>query len=443
MDASKRRSERLACDRCHGQKLRCTRASGHTKACQRCVKAGEKCTYSPPLRLGRPINKPSQPQPLPHNDNSPDSQSSLTSTSEPTHGSVDHFDDSLASHTSPSMSGIEGLDRRITDLLYPDLQSTPNSSPVSSTVVALSGCDSATLATPSHETDMFDDAFLDSSFLSSDFGQLKETSTTTVGDSRVVDQGQQQQPFAHCNLDDLSVYPANNPRSAPNAAQPSSGSSSTQIHLLRLLSRLQDTPLLCLIEEPGGFAQAIEETAKVSNILLDIMESLIGPMLASPSTDAQCGCKKAMYTCSHAAAQVKDAANTNITVFLTIVTCYVQILQNIQTLSTKLCEIVRSNDPGRTLRNLACIQIGSCGTSLATPAIQASMIAQLLSQLLGEIQKKVAQLSCVTMGYPLHMQIRRGPGSSSFTDIISHVNRNIVNIDAQVNSELSDILQNC
>ncbi|KID74211.1 uncharacterized protein G6M90_00g081660 [Metarhizium brunneum] len=440
MDAAKRRSERLACDRCHGQKLRCTRASGHSKACQRCVKAGEKCTYSPPLRLGRPINKTSQTHTQPHNENSPGSQSSLTSASEPTHGSVDHFDVSLASHTSPSMSGMEGLDRRITDLLYPDLQSTPNSSPVSSTVVVSSGCDSATLATPCHEADMFDDAFLDSGFFSSDFGQLKET---TVGDSSVVDQSQQPQPFTHCNLDDLVVYPASNPRSSPNPAQLSSGSSSTQIHLLRLLSRLQDTPLLCLIEEPGGFAQAIEETAKVSNILLDIIESLIGPMLASPSTDAQCGCKKTMYTCSHAAAQVKDAANTNITVFLTIVTCYVQILQNIQALSTRLCEIVRSNDPERTLRNLACIQIGSCGTSLATPAIQASMIAQLLSQLLREIQRKVAQLSCVTMGYPLHMQIRRGPGSSSFTDIISHVNSDIVNIDAQVNSELSDILQNC
>ncbi|KID69143.1 Zn(2)-C6 fungal-type DNA-binding domain protein, partial [Metarhizium hybridum] len=443
MDAAKRRSERLACDRCHGQKLRCTRASGHSKACQRCVKAGEKCTYSPPLRLGRPINKTSQTHTQPHNENSPESQSSLTSASEPTHGSVDHFDVSLASHTSPSMSGMEGLDRRITDLLYPDLQTTPNSSPVSSTVVVSSGCDSATLATPCHEADMFDDAFLDSGFFSSDFGQLKEASTTTVGDSSVVDQSQHQQPFTHCNLDDLSVYPANNPRSSPNPTQPGSGSSSTQIHLLRLLSRLQDTPLLCLIEEPGGFAQAIEETAKVSNILLDIIDSLIGPMLASPSTDAQCGCKKTMYTCSHAAAQVKDAANTNITVFLTIVTCYVQILQNIQALSTRLCEIVRSNDPERTLRNLACIQIGSCGTSLATPAIQASMIAQLLSQLLREIQKKVAQLSGVTMGYPLHMQIRRGPGSSSFTDIISHVNSDIVNIDAQVNSELSDILQNC
>lgn len=54
MDGPKRRLERLACDRCHRQKLRCSRASHSSRACQRCVKAGERCTYSPPLRLGRP-----------------------------------------------------------------------------------------------------------------------------------------------------------------------------------------------------------------------------------------------------------------------------------------------------------------------------------------------------------------------------------------------------
>ncbi|TWU73885.1 hypothetical protein ED733_002614 [Metarhizium rileyi] len=138
------------------------------------------------------------------------------------------------------------------------------------------------------------------------------------------------------------------------------------------------------------------------------MESIIGPMLASPSTDAQCGCREE---------KVKDAANTNATVFLTIATCYVQILQNIQALSTKLCEIVRSNNQGSTLRSLTCIRIGSCGTSLANPAIQASIIAQLLSQLPREIQKKVAQLSCVTMGYSTQLQIRRGAGSS-FSQIL-------------------------
>ncbi|OAA37640.1 hypothetical protein NOR_07017 [Metarhizium rileyi] len=305
MNASKRRSERLACDRCHGQKLRCTRALSNSKACQRC----------PPV-------------PKQHEVDSPDSQSSLSSTYEPPHGAVDHFDASLASHISPCMSGTDVFNRRITDLLYPDLQSTLDSSPITSTFVAPSGCDSATLAAPSHEADMFDDAFLENSFFSGEITQLKEHSTAIVGHSRVVDQSQQQ--YTHY-MDDLHMEPVNSLGSVPSAPQATAGSNSTQIQLLRLLSRLQDTPLLSLREKPDGFKQAIEETAQVSNILLDIMESIIGPMLASPSTDAQCGCREE---------KVKDAANTNVTVFLTIATCYVQILQNIQALSTKLCEIV-------------------------------------------------------------------------------------------------------
>lgn len=53
-------TQRLACDRCHGQKLRCSRSSqaAANGACQRCIKAKAHCQYSSPLRLGRPANKP-------------------------------------------------------------------------------------------------------------------------------------------------------------------------------------------------------------------------------------------------------------------------------------------------------------------------------------------------------------------------------------------------
>lgn len=53
-------TQRLACDRCHGQKLRCSRSSttASNGACQRCIKAKTHCQYSSPLRLGRPANKP-------------------------------------------------------------------------------------------------------------------------------------------------------------------------------------------------------------------------------------------------------------------------------------------------------------------------------------------------------------------------------------------------
>ena len=43
---------RSACERCRGQKLRCTRSQA---ACNRCERAGAQCIISPTLRIGRPV----------------------------------------------------------------------------------------------------------------------------------------------------------------------------------------------------------------------------------------------------------------------------------------------------------------------------------------------------------------------------------------------------
>lgn len=56
-------SKRSACDRCHNQKLRCTRNdSSHREgeACTRCERARVDCVYGPPERLGRPPDKSRQ-----------------------------------------------------------------------------------------------------------------------------------------------------------------------------------------------------------------------------------------------------------------------------------------------------------------------------------------------------------------------------------------------
>lgn len=45
--------KRLACDRCHMRKLRCFRDAFATD-CRRCIQFGFPCTYSPPLKCGRP-----------------------------------------------------------------------------------------------------------------------------------------------------------------------------------------------------------------------------------------------------------------------------------------------------------------------------------------------------------------------------------------------------
>lgn len=44
---------RLACDRCHYRKLRCLRDVSMAE-CSRCIQDGFSCTYSPPLKSGRP-----------------------------------------------------------------------------------------------------------------------------------------------------------------------------------------------------------------------------------------------------------------------------------------------------------------------------------------------------------------------------------------------------
>lgn len=45
---------RLACDRCHAQKLRCTKREDN-ESCARCLKARRSCIFSPSLRPVWPL----------------------------------------------------------------------------------------------------------------------------------------------------------------------------------------------------------------------------------------------------------------------------------------------------------------------------------------------------------------------------------------------------
>lgn len=54
-DATAATPRRQSCDRCHGQKLRCTRRDSHKSgACERCLRKGAVCVYSSSLPKGRP-----------------------------------------------------------------------------------------------------------------------------------------------------------------------------------------------------------------------------------------------------------------------------------------------------------------------------------------------------------------------------------------------------
>lgn len=61
--------QRAACERCRGQKLRCTRTYDSRAACNRCERAGAQCIVNPALRMGRPLRlEPSSTQHKPPNE---------------------------------------------------------------------------------------------------------------------------------------------------------------------------------------------------------------------------------------------------------------------------------------------------------------------------------------------------------------------------------------
>lgn len=76
--------KRLACDRCHARKLRCFRDASMAE-CDRCIQRGYVCTYSPPLKSGRPKKGssavPKRIQETPGRDSLPDLDSSSLSSS--------------------------------------------------------------------------------------------------------------------------------------------------------------------------------------------------------------------------------------------------------------------------------------------------------------------------------------------------------------------------
>ncbi|KAL9609529.1 MAG: hypothetical protein Q9167_005708 [Letrouitia subvulpina] len=65
-------AQRSACERCRGQKLRCTRNHSSQASCNRCERAGAQCIVGPALRIGRPTrldpsssSQSANPQPPP------------------------------------------------------------------------------------------------------------------------------------------------------------------------------------------------------------------------------------------------------------------------------------------------------------------------------------------------------------------------------------------
>ncbi|KAM5443721.1 hypothetical protein MferCBS31731_000964 [Microsporum ferrugineum] len=75
---------RLACNRCHAQKLRCLRSEGTEPGnkCDRCRRASVLCVYSPPNRIGRPARTGKTPTTSSADSLKSDGQSSLRNASQ-------------------------------------------------------------------------------------------------------------------------------------------------------------------------------------------------------------------------------------------------------------------------------------------------------------------------------------------------------------------------
>ncbi|KAI4283008.1 MAG: hypothetical protein L6R38_002492 [Xanthoria sp. 2 TBL-2021] len=97
--------QRAACERCRGQKLRCTRTYDSRAACNRCERAGAQCIVNPVLRMGRPLRlEPSSSQQKPPNEHPERSGTSSASNEWPpqTSGSFDDVCLPLSAPSAPS-----------------------------------------------------------------------------------------------------------------------------------------------------------------------------------------------------------------------------------------------------------------------------------------------------------------------------------------------------
>lgn len=463
MEGSRGRLERLACDRCHGHKLRCRRGPKDNQACQRCIKAGERCTYSPPLRLGRPANKSNPgagsssqsssssnkkgsvtrpnrkgvissvidkrhrrtPTPVTQYDRTTESSADISGTNSPA-GRQDGGLPQTPNGRSSIPAGPQG--RTNTDFGYIDSASiivtTSSNSP---TILVLPETEPAVPTMPETQPttltpvdslitpmSMSSHTSPEKAFSTTDIEYLQDSPPAAIMQNVVIDH--QPHTTTACNLHDFGIYTI--PAMPPLAPQLEPNNSPHR-QLLRLQRRLCEIPCASIMDEAEGLKLILGETTKASNILLEIITAL------TTSTYSQSG----------SVSQI-DAA----TIFL-VAACYAHILRNGDALATQLHHSVTStsSDEGAFL-GLPCVQIGSItSTSLVAPAIQTSMVVQFLSQSLSEIERRLPLLSRAVPTHPppLHAPL----GSSRIAEMVGAVNSDIANLAAHVNGTLSSILE--
>ncbi|KAH6869503.1 hypothetical protein B0T10DRAFT_418519 [Thelonectria olida] len=120
---TQQRHQQFACDRCRGQKLRCTRTPNPNNACERCQKAGATCVVDLSVRMGRPqrtdkerrgtaSSRKSQPIPSPESPTGRRMSSQAASQNPTTDGSMwlDHGSEDAGDLNLAGAQYLESLD---------------------------------------------------------------------------------------------------------------------------------------------------------------------------------------------------------------------------------------------------------------------------------------------------------------------------------------------
>lgn len=213
--------------------------------------------------------------------------------------------------------------------------------------------------------------------------------------SMLLDMGPEH-PLAGCDLDDLCLYsmdpcaPAGLLAGDDRPPRPPAPYDKPERQLLELQQTLFAPPgAPAAADGVDGLQRTIDLTTRASSMLLSIIMALTPPPPPPPSTPSP-----PPPLPPPPAAPGGGGCGT--TTMLLVTACYARILRNVDGVATRLHGLVRAGDHGALLSLLPCVQIGSLMP--VAPAVQASVLVQLLSQSLREIEKRLPPLARAVLG---------------------------------------------
>ncbi|KAI0177901.1 hypothetical protein BJ166DRAFT_619849 [Pestalotiopsis sp. NC0098] len=412
MNHRERPGQRSACNRCHGQKLRCIRGPPPNGACQRCIKARETCQYSPALRQGRPTSK--QESKYGANDNGAKAQTNsalITATEDHGRRGADHVIDfsALGFPRGPIGDG-QGIEAHVFATRAQDF-------PADSAVGQLQYVDRTASSKSELPAFILDDQFMQ------DWGPVLDPHTDDASNS------------ARAGTRDVlqDVFPDDQSAMNQSPRQPDT-QKDAQRRLSGLLNSLYESPSATMSDAGRGRQlnlQLIVETVEAAHTLLSIIDSSLKAVETTASEPLCLG------DGGDGAAAFVDAD----TVFL-IAACYSRIFRNGNALAVVLHDAVSSNDMG-ALQSMPSIKAGSLAPFPTTsPAIQSALWVQLLRQSLRELEKRLLALSRSNgASTPPGQALSPFPlNKSHVADLASSIDKDVARLEAGVNDLLKTTL---